>query len=104
MTPEQVRGSRDSVTVRLYDDDDDDDGGNGGGSGVSGYKFFTKECSSNLSLIASVFTAERMINKSRTVYSGERTLHNLIVSALRSSFLLHFYLFSYKILLLHIAY
>jgi hypothetical protein len=54
MTPEQVRWSRDSVTVRLYDD-----------GGVNGYKFFTKKCSSNLSLISSVFTAERMTNKSR---------------------------------------
>jgi len=35
MTPEQVRESRDSVTVRLYDDDDDGD------VGVNGYKFFT---------------------------------------------------------------
>jgi hypothetical protein len=58
MTPEQVRGSHDSVTD--------------GGGGVNGYKFFTKKCSSNLSLVGSVFTAERMTNKSRTVYSGER--------------------------------
>jgi hypothetical protein len=34
---------------------------------VNGYEFFTKKCSSNLSLIASVFTAERMTNKSGTV-------------------------------------
>ena len=68
MTPEQVRGSRGSVTVRLYDDDDDGDGD----GDVNGYKFFTKKCSSNLSLISSVFTAERMTNKIRTVYSVER--------------------------------
>jgi hypothetical protein len=62
MTPEQVRGSHDSVTVRLYEDDDGD-----GDGGVNGYKLFTKKCSSNLSLIASVFTAERMAKKSGTV-------------------------------------
>ena len=67
MTPEQVSGSRDSVTVRLYDDD----GGDGGG-GVNGYTIFTKKFSSNLSLIASVITAERMTDKSGTVYTGER--------------------------------
>jgi hypothetical protein len=68
MTPEQVRESRDSVAVRLYDYYYYDDGD----GGVNDYKFVTKKFSSNLSLIASVFTAERMANKSRPVYSRER--------------------------------
>jgi hypothetical protein len=70
VTPEQVIGSRDSAIVRLFDDDDDDDDdGDDGGDNV--YTTFTNKCSSNVSLIAPLFSAERMTNMSATAYSWE---------------------------------
>ena len=99
MTPEQVRGSHDSVIVRLYDDDD------GGDGGVNGYKFFTKKCFSNLSYCISVCCRKNDKQEQDCVLRGTR-LHFITYLFLLCVPLFYF-IFAYfliKVYFLHIAY